>query len=303
MPPVHPQMPPEEILTPRLLLRRARVSDAETIFATYGRDPEVTRYLLFRPDQTLEEIRAFLEKTNDAWNQGKAVTWAITLKEGDLIGMLDLRLEAEGNLGYVLARPYWNRGLTTEAVRAVIAAAFRQGEIHRVWAVCEVNNTPSARVMEKAGMRLEGRLERHLVFPNLGEEPRDVYRYGISSEEWKEGLPAGVRSGSMHDEPFPTIAEDERLTTLHRDATFRIEKILSAGQTTPAGRWYDQETDEWVLLLEGRATIAFENGARKNLEPGEWIFIPRRCKHRVEATSSDPGCVWIGVHATLPPQS
>ncbi len=190
---MHPSTPqqtaktlPHELLTPRLCLRRARVSDAESVFATYARDPEVTRYLLFRPDQSLDEVRAFLEKADEAWDQGKAATWAIMLRGGELIGMLDLRLEPEANLGYVLARRYWNRGFTTEAVRAVIAAAFHQESIHRVWAVCEVHNTPSARVMEKAGMRLEGRLEHHLVFPNLGEEPRDVYRYGISREEWKE---------------------------------------------------------------------------------------------------------------------
>ena len=111
-------------------------------------------------------------------------------------------------------------------------------------------------------------------------------------------FPPGVRSGSVHDEPFPPASEGERFTTLYEERTFRIEKILSAGHTTPPGQWYDQEADEWVLLLEGRATIAFENGAVKSLEPGEWVFLPRRCKHRVAATSSEPGCIWLAVHAT-----
>jgi ribosomal-protein-alanine N-acetyltransferase len=177
---------PGEMETPRLLLRRARVTDAEKVFATYARDPEVARFVLFRPDQTLQEVQDFLMKAEHAWTAGSAATWAIMLKpDSELIGMVDLRLEAEANLGYVLARAYWNRGLTTEAVRAVITCAFGQPDIHRVWAICEVNNVASARVMEKAGMIREGRLERHLVFPNLGEEPRAVYRYGIAREEWK----------------------------------------------------------------------------------------------------------------------
>jgi RimJ/RimL family protein N-acetyltransferase len=183
--PLHRTLP-EELDTPRLRLRRARVADAENVFVTYARDPEVARFVLFRPDQTLQDIQDFLEKADHAWNSGSAATWAMTLKpERELIGMVDLRLEREANLGFVLARAYWNRGLTTEAVRAVITCAFQQPDIRCVWAICEVNNAASARVMEKAGMIREGRLERHLVFPNLGEEPRAVYRYGIVREEWK----------------------------------------------------------------------------------------------------------------------
>ena len=177
---------PEEIHTPRLRLRRACVKDAPVIHRTYACDPEVARFVLFRPDQSLRDIEDFLEKADHAWQTGAAATWAITLKgSGDLIGMIDLRLESEANLGYVLARPYWNRGLMTEVVRAVIAAAFELPGIYRVWAICEVGNTASARVMQKAGMIPEGRLDRHMVFPNLGEEPRDVLRFGIAREEWK----------------------------------------------------------------------------------------------------------------------
>ncbi len=176
---------PEEIETGRLRLRRASVTDAETVFRTYARDPEVSRFVLFRPDQTLEDVRQFLDRAETAWDAGTGATWAIILKDSrELIGMIDLRVGAEANLGYVLARQFWNRGLTTEAVRAVIASAFSQPEVRAVWAVCEVNNTASARVMEKAGMVFEARLERHLVFPNLGEEPRDVLKYSIAREQW-----------------------------------------------------------------------------------------------------------------------
>jgi RimJ/RimL family protein N-acetyltransferase len=177
---------PEELDTPRMLLRRARVTDAEAVYSTYACDPEVTRYVLFRPDQTLKNVQDFLEKAEQAWTLGSSATWAMTLKpRGEMLGMIDLRLEPEANLGYVLAREYWNRGLTTEAVRAVIACAFRLPGVHRVWAICEVNNAASARVLEKAGMIREARLERHIVFPNLGDEPRAVYRYAINREAWR----------------------------------------------------------------------------------------------------------------------
>jgi len=77
----------------------------------------------------------------------------------------------------------------------------------------------------------------------------------------------------------------------------RIERIVSTGQTTPPGQWYDQPGDEWVALLAGRATLRFKDGALVQLSPGDWLLIPARVRHRVEETSADPPCVWLAVHA------
>lgn len=176
--------PPDLLETHRLNLRKPLLTDALLIYATYSRDPEVSRYLLWRSDQTLENIEEFLMRALQSWERRTAATWAVVLRENNsLIGMIDLRLEGEANLGYVLARPYWNRGLMTEAVRAIVNWALSQEQIHRVWAVCEVHNTASARVLEKAGFRREATLERWMVFPNLGELPRDCHRYGRTKEE------------------------------------------------------------------------------------------------------------------------
>jgi RimJ/RimL family protein N-acetyltransferase len=182
-------MPPPEIIeTQRLILRKPQRNDAPRIFASYATDPEVTRYLLFRPDQTLQDVEKFIERTLAGWGQGTSAAWVIVLRpENVLLGMIDLRLEGEANLGYVLARPYWNQGFMTEAVRAVVDWALGQERIHRVWAVCEVENLASARVLEKAGFQREGLLKEWMVFPNLGERPRDCFQYGI----------AGTKSGKV----------------------------------------------------------------------------------------------------------
>jgi RimJ/RimL family protein N-acetyltransferase len=82
-------------------------------------------------------------------------------------------------LGYVLARGYWGRGYMTEALKALVNWAVQQSEIYRVWAVCDVDNLASARVMEKAGMRREGILRRWSIHPNVSDEPRDSYCYSI----------------------------------------------------------------------------------------------------------------------------
>lgn len=78
-----------------------------------------------------------------------------------------------------------------------------------------------------------------------------------------------------------------------------IERIISTGQTTPVGEWYDQERDEWVILLQGEAIISYSDGSNISLKSGDYIFIPAHKKHRVEYTSSEPPCIWIAVHANL----
>lgn len=77
----------------------------------------------------------------------------------------------------------------------------------------------------------------------------------------------------------------------------RIERILSCGQTTPPGQWYEQDSEEWVLLVQGSATLRFESGALVELNSGDHLLIPRKCRHRVEYTSAP--CIWIAVHAEL----
>ena len=81
----------------------------------------------------------------------------------------------------------------------------------------------------------------------------------------------------------------------------RLERIVSTGQSTPPGTWYDQPGDEWVALLAGRATLRFEDGGLVELAPGDWLLIPAHERHRVEATSAEPPCVWLAVHAAPPP--
>jgi cupin 2 domain-containing protein len=75
----------------------------------------------------------------------------------------------------------------------------------------------------------------------------------------------------------------------------RIERIVSAGHTTPPGHWYDQEEDEWVALLQGTATLEWADGTTTALAAGEAVLIPARRRHRVVATSAAPPAIWIAV--------
>ena len=77
-----------------------------------------------------------------------------------------------------------------------------------------------------------------------------------------------------------------------------IERIVSTGQQSPAdGTWYDQDNHEWVILLEGEATLMFEEKAEAvTLQKGDYLHIPPHCRHRVIQTSEKPPCVWLAIH-------
>ena len=78
-----------------------------------------------------------------------------------------------------------------------------------------------------------------------------------------------------------------------------IERIISTGQTTPPGEWYDQDQDEWVILLQGFASLCYADGRQIKLIVGDYLLIPAHQKHRVESTSSEPPCIWLAIHGNF----
>jgi cupin 2 domain-containing protein len=77
----------------------------------------------------------------------------------------------------------------------------------------------------------------------------------------------------------------------------RIERIVSTGQESPPGFWYDQPDDEFVVLLAGAARLRFEDGdVTLDMKAGDWVEIPAHVRHRVESTQADPPTVWLAVH-------
>ncbi len=82
---------------------------------------------------------------------------------------------------------------------------------------------------------------------------------------------------------------------------FRLERILSLGHVTPEGEWYDQEQNEWVAVLQGRARLAFEDQAEPiDLKPGDALLIPAHCRHRVAWTDPDQETIWLALHFQTP---
>jgi cupin 2 domain-containing protein len=99
---------------------------------------------------------------------------------------------------------------------------------------------------------------------------------------------------------FATIPSDlpaERMDVLVERGGFRLERIVSLGHVTPPGEWYDQDRDEWVVLLSGAARLAFEGEVEeRELGPGDWLRIPAHARHRVEWTDPRAPSVWLALH-------
>ncbi|HTQ32142.1 MAG TPA: GNAT family protein [Opitutaceae bacterium] len=176
----NPPRPPETFATARLDARPPRPEDAAAAFAAYANDVEVTRYLSWRAYDGPEPLRVRFAAQVEAWRTGQGhFAWLLHLREtGELAGSIGVSPDPHGPLlGYVLGRKFWGRGLMAETARFVVDWALGQPEIFRVWAVCDVENPASARVMEKAGMSREGLLRRWHVCPTIGPEPRACLVY------------------------------------------------------------------------------------------------------------------------------
>ncbi|NWF50882.1 MAG: cupin domain-containing protein [Ignavibacteriaceae bacterium] len=82
---------------------------------------------------------------------------------------------------------------------------------------------------------------------------------------------------------------------LFSEKNIRIEKIISTGQKSPEGFWYDQEETEWIIVLKGKASLKFQDGQRLNLKEGDYLSIPPHLKHRVEYTAKERETIWLAV--------
>ncbi|MBW1879562.1 MAG: GNAT family N-acetyltransferase [Deltaproteobacteria bacterium] len=174
--------PPRTLDTLRLHLRPGTLADAQAIFDSYATDPEVVRYLCFRPHQSLADTRVFLEAVERAWESGEGERALVIVHRdlGRIVGAIGIRKAGPRvEVGYVLERARWGEGLMTEVVVAVRDAAFADPDVSRFQALCDVENVASARVMEKAGMVLEGTLRSYEIHPNRSEVPRDCWCYAV----------------------------------------------------------------------------------------------------------------------------
>ncbi len=105
-----------------------------------------------------------------------------------------------------------------------------------------------------------------------------------------------ISSGSLFANVAAAASEEEFLV-LAETPGLRIERIVSTGQASPPGFWYEQERPEWVLLLAGSAGLRIEGeSAARDLGPGDFVGIPAHVRHRVDWTDAESPTIWLAVH-------
>ena len=168
--------------TERLILRPVTMYDAEEMYA-YAQDKEMTRYV-FPAHQSLDETKISIATFFMADPLGK---FAIELKDNhQMIGTIDLRVNINagtGELGYALSREYWGNGIVPEAAECLLRLAFEKLQLVRVWAIHDLRNANSGRVMEKIGMIKESTVQQA---KKINGEVVDVVTYGITKQAWAE---------------------------------------------------------------------------------------------------------------------
>jgi cupin 2 domain-containing protein len=93
---------------------------------------------------------------------------------------------------------------------------------------------------------------------------------------------------------LPRSLPDEQFLALFQNEHVKIERIISHAHASPTGFWYDQEEEEWVIVLRGHAVLEFEDGELVQLKDGDYLTIPSHLKHRVKETG--PETIWLAVH-------
>ena len=97
-------------------------------------------------------------------------------------------------------------------------------------------------------------------------------------------------------EVLPEHLDKEFFEDLIETGNFRLERIVSEGQSSPDNFWYDQEKNEFVILLSGSAVVSYRDGQKFSLKPGDYLTIPAHQKHRVDKTDGEKKTFWLALH-------
>ncbi len=221
------------LATKRLTLRRFTTEDAEDMFYNWSGDPEVTKYLTWEPQKSVDTTAAFLKKWEDEYENDDIYRWAIELNDTEhAIGAIEAKhfdddtMSAE--IDFRIGRQFWHRGYTSEALEEILRFLIDDVGVRRVWAKYDVQNTNAGKVMEKCGMLREG------ILKGAGKNNTGIVDLGISAK---------VVSAAVADEPdedeeisnhvMKVMGEDGRMRNVISDETMEYVGILAKLELSP----------------------------------------------------------------------
>lgn len=171
--------------TANLRLREIVPSDAEAVLRVFA-DQDVTRYYDLDAFNNLDQARSHIGRQAARYQRGELIRWAITQQTNDvLIGSVGVGVyqsNAQGGLGYELARPYWRLGIMSEALGMVIRFSFRTLNLNRLQALVMPSNEASAGLLRKLGFTEEGLLREYAFFKGRYQ---DLHCYSLLRREWE----------------------------------------------------------------------------------------------------------------------
>lgn len=135
---------------------------------------------------------------------------------------------------------------------------------------------------------------RRPLFALLATLPFAPHALGAAAAKAQAGDHDAMPSNLLAD--LPDASAEEVFETLAEWPGIRLERIVSNGQVTPEGAWYDQDQDEWVMVLAGAARLLIEDEGEMALGPGDAVFLPAHKRHRVTWTDTDQPTVWLALH-------
>lgn len=157
----------KKIETPRLILRPFTMEDAEPMYCNWASDPEVTKFLSWPPYKSVDTAHAILTEWTKQYSDNSFYQWAIELKElGEPIGSISVVNQDErvdmAEIGFCIGKPWWGKGIMTEAMKAVMDYLFDEVGVQRIEAGHDPNNPASGAVQRKCGLKYEGTLRRSI---------------------------------------------------------------------------------------------------------------------------------------------
>lgn len=154
----------QTIETPRLILRKARMEDAEPMLRNWANDTEVTKFLTWPTHGNIEVTKKLLESWVGSYQRDDYYQWMIVLKEinepiGSIMASTMGRAQS-AHIGYCIGKPWWHQGIMSETLKAVMDFLFDEVGYHRIESLHDPNNPNSGGVMKKCGMKYEGTLRQ-----------------------------------------------------------------------------------------------------------------------------------------------
>lgn len=170
----------ETIKTERVTLREFEISDAEEVYNNWGKDPEVSKYMLWKAYQSMDDAIKSIEYYIECYKKDDAFKQYAIIYDGHVVGSINIvtsKRHCTGEIAYCLSKKYWRKGIMSEAIRLLTDYYFNNYNLVRISAEAIEPNIASRKLLEKCGFELEGVLKKKYFCKTNRHE--DAYVYAI----------------------------------------------------------------------------------------------------------------------------